>query len=197
MFRGQLRQDQWVLDQIVASNKYDTCFGHYFVDIGAHDGKDMSNTYVLEKEFGWDGVCVEPQTEVFHQLKSNRSCHCINLCCYSSEGTVPFEISEQHSMLSGINHTCRAPVYKKAKTIDQILHEVNAPKSIAYMNIDTEGSEPEVLKGLTQYDVFCFTIEHNGNNERASWIAAWLSERGYLFRFVEWDLWAIKDSYEG
>ena len=45
----------------------------YFVDIGAHDGKDGSNTYALEKA-GWSGICVEPSPIHQEALFKNRSC---------------------------------------------------------------------------------------------------------------------------
>lgn len=38
-----------------------------FLDIGAYDGKTLSNTYRLV-ELGWGGVCVEPSPNVFTAL---------------------------------------------------------------------------------------------------------------------------------
>src|SRR5678816_2037389 len=32
-----------------------------FVDVGANDYKDKSNTYFLEHDLGWSGVAIEPQ----------------------------------------------------------------------------------------------------------------------------------------
>jgi hypothetical protein len=39
-----------------------------FVDIGAYDGIIMSNTYYLERELGWTGVCVEADKEIYERL---------------------------------------------------------------------------------------------------------------------------------
>ena len=49
--------------------------GGVFVDIGASDGLLGSNTYLLEKCFGWKGVCIEPRTNQMIKLKmANRTC---------------------------------------------------------------------------------------------------------------------------
>lgn len=45
----------------------------YFVDIGAFDGIYFSNTYKLEKELNWSGICVEPLDEKFALLQSRRN----------------------------------------------------------------------------------------------------------------------------
>src|SRR5688500_627703 len=38
-----------------------------FLDIGAHDGRCLSNTYALACQ-GWGGVCVEPSPKAFSGL---------------------------------------------------------------------------------------------------------------------------------
>jgi len=35
----------------------------FFVDVGAHHYQIASNTYFLEKELGWSGIAIEPQTQ--------------------------------------------------------------------------------------------------------------------------------------
>ena len=41
-----------------------------FIEIGAHNGIDGSNSYFFEKELGWKGICVEPIPEVFSLLNT-------------------------------------------------------------------------------------------------------------------------------
>ena len=56
-----------------------------FIDVGAFDGKHLSNTYMLEQQ-GWTGICVEPHPEFFRRLQQNRpQSHCVNVACVADE----------------------------------------------------------------------------------------------------------------
>src|ERR1017187_1984592 len=48
--KSQLRQDLMVLSEL------DFKRGGYFVEFGATNGVTLSNTYLLEKEYGWTGI---------------------------------------------------------------------------------------------------------------------------------------------
>ena len=37
----------------------------FFIEAGAHDGVDISNTLYLEKQLGWTGILVEPNPDTF------------------------------------------------------------------------------------------------------------------------------------
>ena len=50
-----------------------------FLDVGTLDGMRFSNTYNLEKERGWTGICVEIHPSYIELIKSNRP----NSICYS------------------------------------------------------------------------------------------------------------------
>ena len=52
--KSQISQDLFVI------NEFDYIEDGYFVEIGAADGLNLSNTYMLEKNFNWKGVVVEP-----------------------------------------------------------------------------------------------------------------------------------------
>lgn len=50
---GQLFQDLWALWEAAGEH------GGYFVEFGAADGIRFSNTYLLEREFGWTGILAD------------------------------------------------------------------------------------------------------------------------------------------
>ena len=66
MFKSQYGQDQFV-DTWCNSRE-----GGVFVDVGAHDGVTLSNTWFFENVRKWTGLCIEPIPEIFNQLKENR-----------------------------------------------------------------------------------------------------------------------------
>ena len=159
----------------------------FFVDIGAHDGIDLSNTYKLEKDYEWTGICVEPLTRPFNECKMNRpNSICINKCIFNKNGFVPFEEKPEKDgswdMISGIcdenNKTCD----KECITFTKLLEDNNAPSIIDFLSIDTEGSELEILKSL-DHNKFKFqyiTCEHNYKPLRKD-IKDYLENNGYLF----------------
>lgn len=58
---------------------YDTLFRKYlnfshgvFVEAGANNGIDQSNTVLLENNFGWSGLLVEPNPHKFKECQANR-----------------------------------------------------------------------------------------------------------------------------
>jgi hypothetical protein len=48
----------------------------YFVDLAANDAVWASNTFSLEQNFGWRGVCIEPNPMYWYRL-SFRKCHVV------------------------------------------------------------------------------------------------------------------------
>lgn len=78
--RSQLGQDLFVLSE----SKFKE--NGYFIEFGATNGIDLSNSYILEKEFGWKGIVAEP-ARVWHKaLRQNRTCHIETKCVFSKSG---------------------------------------------------------------------------------------------------------------
>ena len=83
--KSQINQDLFVLSQLNMKKN------GYFVEIGATNGVYLSNTFMLEKIFNWDGLLVEPAKTWHRELKEMRECN-IDLRCVldDSSSTVAF-----------------------------------------------------------------------------------------------------------
>jgi FkbM family methyltransferase len=167
-YKSQIGQDYWVCNSL--NNKRNG----YFIDIGAHDGLWYSNTYYLEKELGWKGICVEPDKDMFNKLKLIRDCICINKAVYDQNTEVEFVSVEEINTPEGIRgiRTCLSKLYPKINgnsqftetiTMEKLMTDNNSPSNIDYISIDTEGAEYEILSGFpfNKYKVKLWTIEHN------------------------------------
>ena len=166
----------------------------FYVDIGANDGYEISNTYLLEKSYDWTGICIEPVPNKFQDLKNLRkNSICINKAVCNESGTfVPFNIPEC-SLLAGIpkyidKHTdtiseeCQIMI--ETITLYDLLKQHNAPKFIDYLSLDTEGTEFEILKS-NNYDEYNFGIihlEHNFIEPKRTEMKEFLLSKGYVHR---------------
>jgi FkbM family methyltransferase len=146
----------------------------YFVEFGAADGVALSNSYILEKHFGWSGILCEPSTGWHEALKQNRSCIIDTRCVYSVSGE-KLSFSENYlGELSAITAYAepnangvlkRTTSSYEVETISllDLLKAHNAPKYIEFLSIDTEGSEFEILKDFDfqSYRFGAICVEHN------------------------------------
>jgi FkbM family methyltransferase len=172
----------------------------YYVDVGANDGISLSNTYILEKKYGWKGICMEPMPSVFEKLVSERpNAICINKAGFSESGKiVQFDEIVNSPMLSGISkfNTNYNNIYSKNTlsvetiTLTDALNAANSPAFIHYLSLDTEGSEYEILKGIdfNKYTFGLIDLEHNFKEPNRTQIREYLKERGYNFvKENKWD----------
>lgn len=199
--KSQLKQDLFVLLQ---TNFRENGF---FVEFGATNGIDLSNTYLLEKEFNWKGILAEP-AKVWHtDLEKNRRCSIEMNCVWSDSNSVlDFNevIEAELSTVKKYNDNDWAfkkrknGVGYKVKTISlvDLLIKHNAPKVIDYLSIDTEGSEYEILSNFDfdSYQFRVITCEHNYTKMREK-IYDLLTSKGYKRKYIglsKWDDWYIK-----
>lgn len=185
---SQLGQDKKVLEF------YKHKRGGYFVEIGAYDGIALSNTYGLERQYGWQGICVEPLAARFADLVANRTAQCCNLAVYhKSHLDVSFDIEGDAGMLSGIPAHIDAHKYtvdKNKKTVtvktislNDLLERYEAPTFIEYLSLDTEGSEYEILRtfDFKRWQFGLIDVEHNHIEPRRSLIRQLLCSNGYEY----------------
>lgn len=199
--KSQLKQDVFVLSQLGFKR------GGYFVEFGATNGVDLSNTYLLEKEFGWDGVVAEPLVSKYSELLGNRSCHVENLCVWSKSGEKLKFNETADSDLSTVLEYSNCDMHSNSRqggklydvltiSLGDLLNKYNAPRIIDYLSIDTEGSEFEILNNF-DFDKYAFnviTCEHNFTENRGK-IFDLLSGRGYMRVYEnlsQFDDWYVK-----
>lgn len=140
----------------------------YFVEIGAFNGKSQNSTQILEQA-GWNGVCVEPMPQNYKKLIKNRKCNCINGAVWNKSGTI--DIADVGIPgWSGIKETHQHQHKEKYNTETIIIpvkcyrfHELDLPNQIDYLQIDTEGSELQILGSIdmAKYKIDYICIEDN------------------------------------
>jgi FkbM family methyltransferase len=173
----------------------------YYVELGANDGITQSNTYHFEKYKNYSGILIEPIPQKFTECKNNRSTrnHFINCACvsfnhkkstmelvYSNLMTTSLEgdsdILERIEHAKSGQHLIKDEIYKfviQAKTLNEILIEVDAPQKINFLSLDVEGSEIEVLGGIDfeRYDFGLMCIESRDFPK----LQDFLTSKGYIF----------------
>jgi len=128
-----------------------------FVDIGAYNGIDLSNTLPLAKN-GWKGLCVEPNAESFAKLKSaykNYNSVICNQLLVGRKGKGKLYLHHELSTTSDeiLNILIRKEIMTgkepflelEKRPLDKVI-ESWGNNSIDVLNIDTNGTESEVLE---------------------------------------------------
>ena len=203
--KSQLHQDLFVL--YLENFKRDG----YFVEFGATNGIDLSNTHLLETEFGWDGILAEPAVCWQRDLKLNRRAVIEERCVWSSSGghiefneTAIPELSTMDTYSYSDLHRGDREKGKRYMvetiSINDLLKKYKAPSHIDYLSIDTEGSEFEILSSLDfdRYSFGVITCEHNFTPMREK-IHALLQSHGYSRIFMEisdFDDWYVMSGNE-
>jgi FkbM family methyltransferase len=143
--------------------------GGFFVEAGANDGYQQSNTYSLERVRGWRGVLVEPVPDLYREAVRERpGARVFNCALVAADYPRPdvtlrygglmtvvaggpgFEQADREWVAAAHavaqeerEHEFTVP----ARTLSSLLDEVGAPE-VDLLSLDVEGYEPQVLAGL-------------------------------------------------
>lgn len=200
--RSQILQDLWVTYELGEKR------GGFFVEFGATNGVANSNTWLLEKKYGWKGILAEPNPLWHAALKTNRDAAIDHRCVGSSTGKVVTFLTTDATdpELSAIAEFASGDHFAEVRaageqlrvetvSLNDLLMEHRAPVEIDYMSIDTEGSEYDILSNFdfSRHLVALISVEQNRHTEDK--IEALLRERGYdrVFKeFSQWDGWYVR-----
>jgi len=137
-----------------------------FIDVGAYNGVNISNTYGFEKHLAWSGICIEPDATMHAQCKAARpNSMVLHAAAVSDPHTVSavYRIAGNEASVAGLN-----PVPQKVKselrakgvewsgfdeirvpalTLDYAINLCGLDR-VDMVSIDTEGTELDVLRGF-------------------------------------------------
>jgi len=202
--KSQLFQDLFVLSELGFKKN------GFFVEFGAASGFNLSNTFLLETKFNWQGILAEPAKVWHEQLKKNRNVNIETDCVWKRTGDTLSFNETQISELSTINYFSKLDKHNyersngniydvKTISLEDMLSKFKAPNVIDYLSIDTEGSEYEILENFNfdRYKFKIITCEHNYSLEQNK-IYNLLINHGYQRKFTEvsrWDDWYVLSDY--
>ena len=197
---SQLLQDLFVLHRTGEKRN------GYFVEFGATDGVSLSNTYMLERDYGWSGIVAEPARGWHERLRANRRCRISTLCVWDVSGaSLPFNeapVGELSTIASYSGGDAHAGAREGGRhyavstvSLNDLLDMHDAPGEIDYLSIDTEGSELRILAAFdfSRRRIGCISVEHNFTPARRQ-LHELLTDRGYrrVFESISfWDDWYV------
>lgn len=199
--QSQLFQDLWVVWRLDKKTK------GFFLDIGASDPVILSNTYLLEKEFGFKGILIEPNPALAEKLRVSRTSAVVEKAVSPDGGIKRFQLAtkpefgklaevdqkNEHKLFTSLGED----IDVQCDSLTNILEQNGAPQDIDFMSLDVEGHELLCLSTLdfTRFSPRLICVEHNFRKDRRK-IQELLSKHGYVrdpvqSRFI-WDDWWIR-----
>jgi FkbM family methyltransferase len=206
---SQLFQDLFVL--FILDRKRDG----YFIEFGATNGVSLSNTYLLENQFGWTGMLAEPDTQWHEELINNRGkAEIVKKCVYTQDNLVMKFFSSGQGELSTLKnythneanvsrwHIEARNAHGREIEVETVslntLAQSTHPKVIDYISIDTEGSEYPILSAF-DFEKFrpkIFTVEHNftETNNKLDQLFAANNYTRVFSSHTQFDAWFVENS---
>mmetsp|Transcript_25400 Transcript_25400/g.28424 ORF Transcript_25400/g.28424 Transcript_25400/m.28424 type:complete len:306 (+) Transcript_25400:310-1227(+) len=173
---SQVGQDQtvhWLLEEKR---------GGFFVDLAANDATMISNSYSLEANHEWDGLCIEANSKYWARL-AYRNCKVIgavvghqrmeainfNFGPKTSSSVNYHHGGYENGMLGGIvdnhmdnkvaktNHELNNVVQRYTVPLQEIFERNHVPTTIDYFSLDVEGAESYIMSSFP-FDQYRFRL---------------------------------------
>lgn len=189
------RCDEWVIEVLEAQRD------GFYVEIGANDGMIHSDTLALEHQYGWRGILVEPDDDIFRELAVNRRQNNIlaHTAIAPTEREMQFYRGGPYSgLLDFMSPNQYMEHVHRKNDIVQVsptrLHTLlaDAPPVIDYLCLDVEGAElPILMDFFSQPDIpkiRAMTVEFNFDWEKLRKLTELLTPHGFtLMQLRGWD----------
>ncbi len=184
------RLDEWVIEQTHGMHD------GFFVEVGAFDGFRYSDTLTLERHYGWHGILVEPDPDMFRELRMNR-----RKCILCNQALAPYEIENdkfyRRGPLAGLAAYMKEPHYRTNDLItvstirlDTLLKA--APDSVDYLCLNVKGAEYDILSDYftchMNRHIRLLTVEFNNDYNKLRKLQQLLEPHGFELHFIRgWD----------
>ncbi|KAL7645229.1 UNVERIFIED_CONTAM: hypothetical protein RMT77_003615 [Armadillidium vulgare] len=170
---------------LLIANLFSHKKGGTFIEAGAYDGEDLSNTLYLEKELDWKGLLVEPDPWNFWSLrKKSRSAHAIQ-CCLSPfpyPREVTFRQSDTMGRIVAQEETKSKGIFTRVKCFP--LYSLMKAQNLTVLDLlslDVEGMEIQVLETLPwdKVSINAILIEVAHVSEGKSYVKSYMESKNY------------------
>lgn len=145
-----------------------------FLDCGAYDGVDLSNTRALAEQ-GWSGICVEPMSKAFEKLclnyKENKNVYCYEVALGLVNGIFHFNENDTYYSTISDAETKRwvsdSTIKFKKKEVEVLDFDTFLKQShfkkFDFISIDCEGVDYDILTQMDLKALECkmICVEHN------------------------------------
>jgi hypothetical protein len=197
--RSQVGQDK-VVKQLLNYKK-----GGFFVDLAANNAVVLSNTYTLERDLNWHGLCIEPNI-LYWPGHLQRKCEIVAAVVGANRmEAVNFIVPvgqrksrDESGGIEGEDFDNKPAVGDKMSEsaprkatrfytvpVLEILTRFHAPQVIDYLSLDVEGAEYFIMQNFPfdQYRIRIMTIERPSQN-----LVDMLYRNDYIYvaSFNEW-----------
>lgn len=203
-FHSEYGQDEWTFHQFFSNFSEPEGF---FVEFGARDGIDHSNSYFFETRLGWQGILVEPVHSEYLKLSTHRpKSKALHGALCVREGSETFvsldgelmgwsgfesvlRIKGHWDHINSVVASGRASMTKvqvQCYNLNSELRKLGKSR-VHFLSADCEGCEIDVLRHLNWDEIFIDVVlrERHNNAEIESREASFMYANGFVL--VEWD----------
>lgn len=167
-----------------------------FIEVGACDGVATSNSLLLEREYGWNGILIEPARAWRTKLVENRVSAIDFRAAWKTSNEILKFIEKTSPGRSGIlktsqDDTAVKEVYDvETITLEDLISEHPSITNIDFLSVDTEGSELEVLTGFPfhRFSPNFICVEHNFSEPKRANVRKYLEDNGYALFLEKYSL---------
>lgn len=178
----------------------------FYIEAGCNDGRTQSNTLLLEEDYGWTGLLIDPNPKRIAECKANRPNSIVEHYALVSDmydkTTIfgNFDCSDVYSSLMSVvfdsgdwtnNQLDEERIEKRQRfgsievpaiTLTKLLENHNV-KNVDLLSLDVEGYEISVLNGLdfNRFSPKYILIETTSFEDRTNAIHEYLLNNNYMF----------------